>query len=159
MRAICAFPDVPAPPTTMPCAPAVSDVAVMSAFEGAPVSLASRLTVVPVVVSFVTSTAMALVARSTPPENVWACEHEAARLRDRSVERSPPPLRHVPAGICRPVPTTELLFGDAESVIVRFTERSPPPLSAAPLVLIWRPVPTTEALLGDSANVMVRPPE
>src|SRR5512147_376868 len=109
----------------------------MSAFDGAPLSLASRLTVVPVVVSFVTSTAIALVARSTPPENVWACEQELARLKVRSDARSPPPLRQVPAVRVRPVPTTEVLpAGDCERVIVRSVERSPPPLRAVPLVEI-----------------------
>src|SRR5205814_2271483 len=156
IRAICALPLVPAPPTTTPAAPAVSEVAVMIAFEGAPVSFASLLTAVPVVVSFVTSIATALVARSIPPEKVRAVEQEAERLSERSVDRSPPPLRHVPAVICRPVPTTDALFGDAESVIVRSEARSPPPLRAAPLVSTWRPVPTTEALLGDAESVTVR---
>src|SRR5690349_9267932 len=103
MRATCALPDVPAPPVTMPTAPAVSVVAVMTAFDGAPVSLASLLTVVPVVVSFVTSMDSALVARSMPPDHVCAWEHDAARLSERSAERSPPPERHVPAVICLPV--------------------------------------------------------
>src|SRR5207247_608675 len=104
-----------------------------------------------VVPAFVTSVATALAARSTPPENVCACEHEAARLRERSAERSPPPLRHVPAVICRPVPTTAALLGDSARVIVRSAERSPPPLTADPLVRTWRPLPTTAADAGVSA--------
>src|SRR5207249_1801729 len=123
---------------------------------GAPVSFASLLTVVPVVVSFVTSVETALAARSTPPENVSACEHEAARLSERSAERSPPPLRQFPAVIWRPVPTTAALLGDSARVIVRSAARSPPPLMGEPLVRTWRPVPTTAALLGDSDKVIVR---
>jgi hypothetical protein len=155
-RAIWALPLVPAPPTTMPIAPAVSEVDVTMALDGAPVSLASLLTVVPVVVSFVTSIETALAARSTPPENVSACEHEVERPRVRSAERSPPPLRQFPAVICRAVPTTDALSGDADRVIVRSDARSPPPLSAAPLVRTWRPVPTTEVLFGDADRVIVR---
>src|SRR5262245_354182 len=54
------MPDVPAPPATIPMTPETSDVAAMIAFEGAPVSLASLLTVVPVVVSLVISESTAL---------------------------------------------------------------------------------------------------
>ena len=46
--AICAFPVVPAPPITIPISPDVSLVEASTAFEGAPVSFASLLTVVPV---------------------------------------------------------------------------------------------------------------
>src|SRR5206468_12455767 len=93
----------------------------------------------------------ALAARSMPPEKVCACEHEAARLNERSEERSPPPLRHVLAVSVRPVPTTDALLGDSDRVMVRSAERSPPPLMADPLVRTWRPLPTTAADAGVSA--------
>src|SRR2546425_12686767 len=60
--AICALPVVPAPPTTMPTMPFVSLVAAITAVDGAPVSLASLLTVVPVVVSLAISNSVAFVA-------------------------------------------------------------------------------------------------
>src|SRR5438477_7861375 len=66
------------------------------------------------------------------PDAVW-------QPIDRSDERSPPPVRGELAVSVRPVPTTEALLGDSESVIVRSAERSPPPLIAAPLVRTWRP--------------------
>src|SRR2546426_12127614 len=59
--AICALPVVPAPPTTTPTIPFVSLVAAITAVDGAPVSLASLLTVVPVVVSLAISNSVAFV--------------------------------------------------------------------------------------------------
>src|SRR6185436_16104225 len=140
----------------MPTAPPVSAVETMSAVEGAPVSLASLLTVVPVVVSFATSIDTALAATLTPPEKVRSCAHDADRLSERSAERSPPPVRQFPAVICRPVPTTEALSGDADKVIVRSAARSQPPLSAAPLVATCRPVPATGPPLGHAGKAIVR---
>ena len=43
---------VPAPPTTIPTMPLTSDVAAITAVEGAPVSFASLFTVVPVELAF-----------------------------------------------------------------------------------------------------------
>src|SRR3989442_4145762 len=60
--AICALPVGPVPPTTMPRMALVSLVAAITAVEGAPVSLASLLTVVPVGVSLAISNSVAFVA-------------------------------------------------------------------------------------------------
>src|SRR5438128_12610222 len=59
--AICALPVVPAPPTTRPTMPFVSLVAAITTVDGAPVSFASLLTVVPVVVSLAISNSVAFV--------------------------------------------------------------------------------------------------
>src|SRR5467141_3827453 len=59
--AICALPVVPAPPTTTPPIPFVSLVAAITTVDGAPVSFASLLTVVPVVVSLAISNSVAFV--------------------------------------------------------------------------------------------------
>src|SRR6267143_1221923 len=59
--AICALPEVPAPPTTIPTIPLVSLVAAITALDGAPVSFASWLSVVPVVVSLAISNSAAFV--------------------------------------------------------------------------------------------------
>src|SRR2546425_12438282 len=59
--AICALPVVPAPPTTTPTMPFVSLVAAITTVDGAPVSFASLLTVVPVVVSLAISNSVAFV--------------------------------------------------------------------------------------------------
>src|SRR2546428_743616 len=60
--AIWALPVVPAPPTTTPRMPLVSLVAAITAVDGAPVSFASLLSVVPVVVSLAISNSAAFVA-------------------------------------------------------------------------------------------------
>src|SRR5437016_14372210 len=59
--AICALPVVPAPPTTTPTTPFASVIAAMTTVDGAPVSFASLLTVVPVVVSLAISNSVAFV--------------------------------------------------------------------------------------------------
>ena len=59
--AICALPVVPAPPTTTPTIPFVSVVAAITTVDGAPVSFASLLTVVPAVVSLAISNSVAFV--------------------------------------------------------------------------------------------------
>src|SRR5256886_7123622 len=59
--AIWALPVVPAPPTTTPRMPLVSLVAAITAVDGAPVSFASLLSVVPVVVSLAISNSAAFV--------------------------------------------------------------------------------------------------
>src|SRR5438477_12172654 len=78
------------------------------------------------------------------PDAVW-------QPIDRSAERSPPPVRGELAVSVRPVPTTEELFGDSDSVIVLWRATWRAPLIAAPLVRTWRPVPTTAVDTGDSA--------
>src|SRR3989454_5372611 len=60
--AIWALPVVPAPPTTTPRMPLVSLVVAITAVDGAPVSFASLLSVVPVVVSLAISNSAAFVA-------------------------------------------------------------------------------------------------
>src|SRR6185437_10168134 len=60
-----ALPVVPAPPTTMPTAPDVDAAVVITAADGAPVSEANLLTVVPVTPAFAISERIALDCTST----------------------------------------------------------------------------------------------
>src|SRR2546425_5319196 len=97
--AICALPVVPAPPTTTPTMPFASVVAAMTAVDGAPVSLASLLTVVPVVVSLAISNSVAFVApRSRFPPSA---PDSVGVVMDGLVARTtlPVPVVALPVGV------------------------------------------------------------